>query len=244
MCFTISYTNKDKKKLEKITQAKFQDTEPEIPVYYVASGFMHPKWPIVTSQRPDIIQLYRWGLIPVWTPNTKLATEYENNNLNARSETIFEKKTFYSAIRKQRCIIPVTGFFEWREVNKLKYPYHIQLKNEELFFLGGIYDSWVNKESGEVLNTFSIITTPANPLMAKIHNRKQRMPFILNHEQISTWLNPNLNEVIIKSMMQPFDEHLLKAYTISKRITSKTSDPNVPEALEPIEYPELSQNFY
>lgn len=239
MCFTISYTNKDKKKLEKLTQAKVPDTVQEIPVYYVASGFTHPQWPVVTSQQPDIIQFYRWGLIPAWTPNHELAAKFENNNLNARSETVFEKKSFSSAIRKQRCIIPVTGFFEWREVNKQKYPYHIQLKNDELFFLGGIYDSWVNKETGEVFNTFSIITTPANPLMAKIHNRKQRMPFILNQEQISIWINPNLKEDVIKPMMQPFDEHLMKAYSISKRIASKTSDPNVPEALEPVEYPEL-----
>lgn len=239
MCFTISYTNKDKNKLEQATHAKFPNSIKEIPIYYVASGFKHPNWPVVTSQQPEIIQFYRWGLIPAWTPNHELSVEFENNNLNARSETIFEKKSFSSAIRKQRCIIPVTGFFEWREVNKQNYPYHIQLKNDEIFFLGGIYDNWVNKDTGEVLNTFSIITTPANPLMAKIHNRKQRMPLILNQEQISTWINPNLKEDTIKSMMKPFDENQMKAYTISKRISSKAMDPNVPEALEPMEYPEL-----
>ncbi|MCX7743964.1 MAG: SOS response-associated peptidase [Flavobacteriales bacterium] len=240
MCFTISYTNKDTKKLEKLTQAKIQNTLHELPITYVASGFTHPYWPVVTSQQPEIIQLFRWGLIPHWTPNSELADKFENNNLNARSETIFEKKSFSSAIRRQRCIIPITGFFEWREINKQKYPYYIQPNNNEFFFLGGIYDCWVNKETGEVLNTFSIITTAANPLMAKIHNRKQRMPFILPYEHIREWLNPNLEQVTLQTMMKPFDDHQMKAHTISKRIASKTSDPNVVEVLEPVEYPELT----
>lgn len=240
MCFTISNTNQDKKKLEKLVQATVPNSLMDLPVQYVASGFAHPWWPVVTTAAPHTVQLFRWGLIPQWTPHIELARKFENQNLNARSETVFEKKSFSRSIRRQRCVIPVTGFFEWREVNKKKYPYHIHLAIQDLFCLGGIYDSWEDPSTGEVLYTFSILTTPANRLMAKIHNRKLRMPLILPNDLIKEWLNPNLEDASIQAIMQPLDEQLMQAYTISRRISSRTNNPNVPESLMPFEYPELA----
>lgn len=240
MCFTISNTNRDKKKLEKLVQATVPASLPELPIRYVASGFTHPQWPVVTSAAPHTVQLFRWGLIPYWTPGPDQAREFEDHNLNARCETLLEKRSFSRPARQQRCVIPVTGFFEWREVNKQKYPYLIGLKSRELFCLGGIADRWVNKLTGEVTDTFSIVTTPANPLMAKIHNRKLRMPFILPEEHIRDWLNPHLDDDAISALMQPLDEQLMQAHTISKRITSRTQNPDAPESLLPFEYPELA----
>ena len=113
------------------------------------------------------------------------------------------------------------------------------MKDTEIFCLAGIYDTWVNKATGEVLNTCSMVTTEANALMAKIHNVKLRMPLILPIECEKNWIDPNLTVEEIKNLMQPIDENLIQAYSISRRITSKTLNPNAPETLERIDYPEL-----
>lgn len=239
MCYNISNSTKEEKNLEKRLAATYPKKLGQMRIQFSVSGFTHPDLLVLTSEKPDEFQLFNWGLIPKWTPNADLAKQFSNNNLNAKSETIFEKRSFSEPVKQQRCIVPVTGFFEWRDVGKKKYPYFIHLKNEELFCLAGIYDEWVNKETGEILNSFSIITTAANPLMAKIHNSKLRMPFILPPEKEKAWLSPNLSASDIQELMKPLNEDLMTAYTISKRITSRTDNPNAPETLEPFEYPEL-----
>lgn len=239
MCYNISNTTKEKKILAKRLDANFPKKLGQLKVNFSISGFSHPNLLVLTQEKPEEFQLFNWGLIPQWTPNSELAKQFSNNNLNSKSETIFEKRSFSIPIKKQRCIIPVTGFFEWRDINKKKYPYFIKLKNEEIFCLAGIYDEWVNRETGEIVNTFSIITTEANPLMAKIHNLKLRMPFILPRNLEKEWLNPNLKESDIEKIMKPLSEDLMEAYTISKRITCRTDNPNSPETLAPFEYPEL-----
>jgi len=239
MCYNISNNTNEEAKLQKVLGATYPKKLGQLKIRFSVSGFTHPDWPVIAADNPNEFQLFYWGLIPKWTSNPELAKQFRVNNLNSKSETIFEKRSFSEAIKKQRCLIPVTGFFEWRDINKKKYPYYIHLKDEEIFCLGGIYDEWVNKQSGEIINTFSIVTTEANPLMAKIHNLKLRMPLILSKDKAKDWLVPNLSESDIKSLMKPLDENLMTAYTISKRITSKTENPNSPETLVPYNYPEL-----
>jgi putative SOS response-associated peptidase YedK len=240
MCYNISNTIKEEKILEKRLVASYPKKLGQLSILYSVSGFTHPELPILTQDSPNEFQLYSWGLVPKWTPNADLATQFANNNLNAKSETLFEKPSFAESIEKKRCLVPITGFFEWREVNKIKYPYYIRMKENEIFCLAGIYDAWINKTSGEVLNTFSIVTTEANALMAKIHNIKLRMPVILPQDAEKKWLEPNLTALEIKNLMTPLDDRLMEAYTISRRITNKTLNPNVPETIERMEYPELS----
>jgi putative SOS response-associated peptidase YedK len=102
-----------------------------------------------------------------------------------------------------------------------------------------LYAHWTDKETGEILHTFTIITTDANPLMAKIHNSKQRMPVILPKEQWQNWLQPSLTKEQVESMLFPCDESTMKAYPISKLITTRGADTNVPQIKEPFHYPEL-----
>lgn len=239
MCFTISNTNNNSKKIENASGASYPLSIGQINIRYVASGFTYPEWPIAVAGNNPTFQFSNWGLIPFWTPQASLALQFRANNLNARAETIFEKKSFAKAIKTNRCIIPVTGFFEWRQIGKKKYPYRIFLKEQELFFLGGISDEWTDKETGEIINTFSIITTEANSLMAKIHNTKQRMPLILHPDKIGEWMQPDLSDAAVKNAMQPLDVTLMDAYTISKRIISRTDNPDSPESLMPFIYPEI-----
>ena len=241
MCYNISNSTKEESILEKRLQAKYPKKLGQLKINFSVSGFTHPKLPVLTTELPNEFQILHWGLIPKWTPSADLVKQFRINNLNSKSETIFEKRSFSGPVKKNRCLIPVTAFFEWRDVNKKKYPYLIKLKNEEIFCLGGIYDEWVNKETGEILNTFSIVTTEANPLMQKIHNLKLRMPLIFSKETEKEWLNPDLSENEIKNLMKPLDENLMVAYTISKRITSRTENPNDPDTLIPFIYSELQE---
>ena len=208
------------------------------PVYH-GNGFNFPKWPVITSHDPGKIHLYNWGLIPKWSKSKEDALKFRINTLNARSETVFEKPSFRASIGAKRCLIPSTGFFEWRDYQGKKYPYFIGLKDEAVFSMAGIYEDWVDKPTGEVLNTFSIITCPANPLMAKIHNSKMRMPVILTKADEPTWLREKLNENEIKDLMQPLDEKRMTAYTISKLITSRAEPSDVPQVQETFAYSEL-----
>jgi putative SOS response-associated peptidase YedK len=237
MCFSIAFTKKallsSNSYFSNILKAK--NVEPK---YYI-SAFTFPAHPVIPCEYPDHAPMFQWGLIPHWTKNSADATKFRQYNLNARSETAFEKPSFRGPIKKKRCLVPVSGFFEWQEYNKKKYPYYITLKNEELFMLGGIYDDWTDKESGEIISSFSILTTEANPMMAKIHNSKLRMPVIIPSENETDWLNSELSMDDISRFFIPFDQEQMKAHTVSKLISSRSQDTNVPEAIEYHQYSEL-----
>lgn len=235
MCFHNSLSKKAQEVANRFNAQSEINFEP---IFY-ASSFSYPLWPVITSEEPDKLRMYRWGLIPHWVKEESQAKEIRTMTLNAKSETVFEKPSFKFSIRKKRCLIPSTGFFEWQDFNKKKYPYFIRLKEMEIFALAGIYTSWTDKTSGEIVHTFSILTTGANPLMARIHNMKKRMPVILKKENERDWINDDLTDDQIKSFFPAIDDRMMQAYTISKRITSRTVNPNVPEVNEAFEYPEL-----
>lgn len=243
MCYNVAYTEKQVQKLTERYQGALplswnvKNIQPDLPEYYFVSGFAHPLLPVV---KQDGIFLFEWGLIPSWAKDSLAADNIRSKTLNAVGETIFEKPSFRTAIRRQRCLLPVNGFFEWREFGKKKYPYYIHATNNELFSLGCIYDTWVDRSTGEVKTTFSILTTPANPLMEKIHNIKKRMPLIISPENEARWINPSLSVEEIKKMILPFDEKEMSAFTISRVANSAHSDRNFPDILLPITYPELS----
>ncbi len=207
--------------------------------YHMINGFTHSALPVITIEKPDTVQAISWGLIPAWSNSLEQANEMRKMTLNAKSETIFEKPSFRSSITKKRCLILTTGFYEWRDYSKRKYPYFIYLKDQPVFCLGGIYESWADQETGEILTTCSIVTTTANPLMQKIHNSKQRMPLILDKSTELSWIKKDAGKEEIRELMVPFNEKKMAAHTISKRITSRTEDPNHPDVKLLCEYPEL-----
>lgn len=235
MCFHNSLS----KKAQEVANRFNAQAEINFEPIYHASGFSYPLWPVITAEEPEMLRMYHWGLIPHWVKDAEQAKEIRSMTLNAKSETVFEKPSFKFSIRKKRCLIPSTGFFEWQDFNKKKYPYFIRLKEPDIFALAGIYTSWTDKTSGEIVHTFSILTTGANPLMARIHNMKKRMPVILKKENERDWINDDLTDDQIKSFFPAIDYRMMQAYTISKRITSRTVNPNVPEVSEGFVYPEL-----
>lgn len=125
---------------------------------------------------------------------------------------------------KKRCIVPSTGYFEWRHEGAKKIPYYIYLKDEPIFSMAGIYDSWLDKETGEEHSTFSIITTDTNSLTDYIHNTKHRMPAILSKENEEKWLNPNLTKQEIATFLHPYEADKMDAYQIENDFIKKTSN--------------------
>ncbi len=213
------------------------------PTYY-ENGFDFKPGPVITADRPHEFQSFRWGLIPWWMKSLQDAAQIRMKTLNAISEEMFEKPSFRDSLAQgKRCLIPCTGFFEWRWLNggKNKYPYFIYTKAMPIFSLAGIWSAWADKSTGEEVNTYSVLTTRANPLLEKIHNLKKRMFVILAKEFERDWLNPDLRREDVLALCEPIGESMLGAHTISKMITDrKVDDKNVEAIAKPMEYPELA----
>jgi putative SOS response-associated peptidase YedK len=184
MCFH-SKQSKSAQTIEARFKATFEQSNSFVPGIY--NGFSFPKTPIITTEKTAIIQMYHWGLLPYWT----IDVAFRKNTLNAKIETIHEKPSFRDYVQN-RCLVLIDGFYEWQwldEKGKEKQKYLLTMPNEEPFALAGIWNDWVDKSTGELIKTYTILTTEANELMSKIHNTKKRMPCILSKEDEETWLN-------------------------------------------------------
>jgi putative SOS response-associated peptidase YedK len=206
---------------------------------YHVGAFENVKLPVITNKNPSQVQLFKWGLIPFWVKDEKTAFEFKDITVNARAETIFEKPAFRLSAGKQHCLVIADGFFEWRYYNGKNYPYFIQLKDRDVFSIAGLWDRWVNKENGMEVFSYTIITTEANPLMALIHNKKKRMPAILDKKDEKKWISEKLSKEETMNLLKPYNESKMTAYTISKMITAKDTDVNVPQVLDPFQYNNL-----
>ena len=151
-----------------------------------ASNFEYPKTPVIIDEKPNIITHYNWGLIPAWAQDEDI----KKFTLNAKIETINEKPSFKNSVNK-RCLVIVNGFYEWQWLDskgKNKNKFEIGIGNDDLFAFAGIYAQWTNTITGEIKNTYAIVTTQANTVMSEIHNIKKRMPVILKPEDETKWL--------------------------------------------------------
>lgn len=186
---------------------------------YHVSAFKNPEYPIITID-PNI-QIFNWELIPFWVKSREEADTIRTKTYNARSETIFQKPSFRSSIINQRCIVPSTGFFDWRHEKGKKIPYFIYMKNEDIFSMAGIYSIWEDPDNYQKISSFSIITTTANELMSCIHNTNFRMPVLLHKDEEEKWLSPQLKRHEIINLLHPLDNGLLDAYIISNDFLKK-----------------------
>jgi putative SOS response-associated peptidase YedK len=237
MCFHYALSKKAQD-LEHRYKAKFKETDLFEPIFH-GSAFEKRKWPVITNNNLQNIQQLRWGLIPSWIKTPEEAKKISTLTINAVSETAFDKPSFRNSISKKRCLIPSTGFFEWQTIKSIKYPYFITLKDQPIFSMAGLWEEWTDTNTGEIINTFSILTTNANPFMEKIHNTKKRMPVILPEDIEMEWLNNDLKKDDILSLCKPIDNKLMNAITISKLVSSKTEYTNQPEVQNEFNYPEL-----
>ncbi len=204
----------------------------------------------------DIVEM-EWGFLPAYISSREAATRmrvgYKKEDgqfqppmvtLNAvGEELLFPRKIYREAALHNRCLVLSTGFFEWRHVfpqNKktgkplktaVKYPYHIQVKEQDYFFMAGIWTPWQDRETGEYAETFAVVTTAANGLMEQVHNSKKRMPLILTEALAWEWLMDDLPESRINEIARyQFPAIQMEACSIAKNFREE------PEPSLPIEY--------
>ena len=202
MCFYMQ--QKDSiLKVQKRFNAIVQNSEMFLQSDFI-NGFEHLPSPIILKNTPQIITThFSWGLLPYWSKDI----DFRNNTLNARLETISEKPSFREIINN-RCLVIATAFYEWHwldEKGSKKQPYIIYAE-EEIFAMAGLYSDWINPQTGEIMFTFTIVTTEANAIMQYIHNHKKRMPIILKKEDENAWLDSSNH---VKDFGYPYSSNLV-----------------------------------
>jgi putative SOS response-associated peptidase YedK len=234
MCFSVN-VNLVKEELENRYGATLIDPDKYRPSYYY-HAFGLPEMPVICSGSPSRIKLLKWGLIPSWTKTVADANAIRFKTFNARVESIDSKPSFSSSFKTKRCIIPVKGFFEWQHVGKGKIPWYICHSGNEIMSFAGLYDEWTSNNTGETFNTFTVITTSANEIMAEIHNSAMRMPAILDRESESLWIDLSSSSAELMNLLKPSPSEILAAHTIGSLVNDKSANRNTPEVIRPHNY--------
>jgi len=244
MCYHKSLTAKYEQLVAYYSTSYSKLVEELYSIKFHENGFDFSPGPVITAGKPSDIQLFHWGLVPFWVKDQAAATRLKVSTLNCISEEMYEKPSYRDAAKEgKRCLIPCTGFFEWRwmdEKGKNKIPYYIHLKDQPIFSIAGLYSRWLDKSTDQRYYSYTVLTTNANTMMDTIHNSKHRMPVILPKDYERDWLNPNLTKDDVLALCQPINDELMTARTISRRITSKKEETNVPEVLQVQDYEELN----
>ncbi len=184
MCYNVEQKASTKVLTERFNAA-FKLPELYTPQREI-NAFNFPKLPLLTNEQQNEFSFYRWGLIPDWAEGIDI----RKNTLNAKLETVEEKPSFRNCT-SNRCILPVTGFYEWKWLDskgKRKEKYLIRVKKTEVFALAGLFNNWKDAHDGQSIKTFTLLTTKADAVMEEIHNMKKRMPLIMNASQAKQYL--------------------------------------------------------
>jgi putative SOS response-associated peptidase YedK len=186
-----------------------------------------PTQPVAAVRAADgdrELVLLKWGLIPSWSKDAKIAYKL----INARSETVAEKPSFRSAFKNRRCLIPASAFYEWQKQGTgRKQPFVISLRDGEPFSFAGLWESWTDPQ-GEVIETCTILTTTANEVMLPIH---ERMPVILWSSAEEQWLDPRANSNALRSLLVPYSSEGMEARPVGLWVNNPKNDG--PKCLEP-----------
>jgi len=185
--------------------------------YNIAPG---TKIPVIREKnaagRRELIAL-RWGLVPAWTKEADPGAGL----VNARAESLAGKPSFRDAFRERRCVVPTSGFYEWKVVGRTRQPWLFQLRDTAPFFFAGLWESWTAPDSAP-LETCAVITTAPNELMQPIHHR---MPAILPLGAAEQWLDPASDpESLAACLLQPFSPDRMTARQVSSRVNSVTNN--------------------
>lgn len=171
----------------------------------------------------EVIAL-RWGLTPAWAKSDEPASRL----VNARAETLAAKPSFRDALRKRRCVIPASGFYEWETVGRAKKPWLFRRRDAQPFGLAGLWEAW-RAPDGALVESCAVVTTPPNDLMRPIHDR---MPVMLTIAQLATWLDPRITEAAdLSPLLQPAPVETMTATAVSSYVSNVRHEG--PECLSP-----------
>lgn len=211
-----------------VSKAKKEEIEKEFKVEITGEDFIVPRYNIAPTQLIAAIteienlreiSLFKWGLIPKWAKDESMGSKL----INARAETVHEKPSFRDAFRSRRCIIPASGFYEWQKTSKgAKQPFYFYLKGKEIFGFAGLWEEWLDKQSGEITESCTIITTEANDVLKPVHDR---MPVILKPESYEEWLNPKIKDTAkLQNLLVPFPPNEMSSHAVSRAVNSPSED--------------------
>jgi putative SOS response-associated peptidase YedK len=202
---------------------------------YIVPQDISPRYNIAPTQPVAVVpntgenkfDFFVWGLIPSWAKDPEIGSRM----INARAETLAEKPSFRTALRRRRCLIPASGFYEWKQStdSKAKTPMYIHLKSGKPFAFAGLWDLW-NSPDGSQVYSCTIITGQPNSLVQTIHNR---MPVILQPESYPHWLIVgDQRPEDLAPLLKPYPAEEMEAYPVSKMVNSPQND--LPECILPI----------
>lgn len=184
-------------------------------------GTLTPRYNIAPSQEVLTIlergsqretTFVQWGLIPSWSQDGK-------GIINARVETIEEKRSFSESFRRRRCLILADGFYEWERMGKISQPYYFEMNDSAPFAFAGVWDHWQRGERS--ITSCAIITTTANELLAKIHHR---MPVILGAESYDLWLSEDSRSTDLKDLLLPFPAKQMRSHAVGYDVNDANVD--------------------
>jgi putative SOS response-associated peptidase YedK len=192
--------------------AKYEEENDFTPRYNIALTQFAP---IIREDESERILIFmRWGLVPSWAEDVSIGTRM----INARAETILEKPAYRKVFLNRRCLVPAGWFYEWKKEGTTKQPYLIRRRDRAPIAFAGLWERWMDSGTQKPLETFTIITTAANELVAPIH---ERMPLILEPEDFETWLSPGEPSAELRAAPKP---DLLEAVPVSTWVNSPSHD--------------------
>ncbi|HRI26897.1 MAG TPA: SOS response-associated peptidase [Chitinophagales bacterium] len=207
MCgrYTLTAKEEELKSVFELTTI----AQPYTPVYNVCPTMLMP---VITNTEPHVLQFYRWGLIPKWAKDKRIGAKM----INARAETLAEKPAFKHALHHARCLVPANGYFEWLTHGKTKTPYCITTCPDGLMAFAGLWAVWQNEANvHETISSFTIITVPAQPSIAHIHNR---MPLVLMPQQYRLWLSDVAKPADVLELLRTPDTMNVAFYEVGKQV--------------------------
>lgn len=203
-------------------------TGEEVAAHYQLSEvpFVVPRYNVAPTQPVAAVRLshdgqreftfFQWGLIPSWAKDPTIGSKM----INARAETAADKPAYRAAFKRRRCLLPMTGFYEWRATDGRKQPMYIHGMDDGLLSLAGLWEVWQSADGG-LLETCAILTTTPNALMASIHNR---MPVIVDPQDYNAWLTPDTPADELHHLLRPYDAARLAAHPVSLAVNRPQND--------------------
>lgn len=217
-------------------------TEEELAMQYLnrrplrLEGF-RPTYNLAPTQRSPVVLVrdgerlvdqFRWGLVPFWAKSLEAAAKY--SLINARGEEISDKRSYAKAFRFRRCVVPLSGFYEWMRDGKHKRPFAIHRQDRAIMSVAGVWEQWQSGDATAPVLSFSIVTTRANTVMAGIHDR---MPVVLGAPDVEHWLDPEVHEPErLLPLVRPCPPEWLTAYEVSPAVNNPRHDS--PDVLRPV----------
>lgn len=188
---------------------------PTTPRYNVAPS---QRVAVVTAEEPGRMQHFRWGLVPSWAKDLAIG----NRMINARSESLAEKPSFRSALKRRRCLVLADGFYEWFAEGKRKTPIFVHREGHRPFAFAGLWESWRPPDEGEVIHSCTFATVPPNALMSRYHDR---MPAILTADTYGAWLSDGeLAPELRERLLVPYAAEDLIAHPVSTLVNAPAND--------------------